>query len=38
VPANFWEGTADAPPGQGRLITVVEGNNPPLRILHPTIR
>jgi hypothetical protein len=38
VPANFWEGTADAPSGQGRLITVVEGNNPPLRLLHPAIQ
>lgn len=38
VPANFWEGTADAPPGQGRLITAVEGNNPPLRLLHPAIQ
>ena len=35
VPANFWEGTADAPPGQGRLMTFVKGENPPLRLAAP---
>jgi hypothetical protein len=33
VPANLWEGAADAPPGRGRLITFVQGNNPPLRLV-----
>jgi hypothetical protein len=35
VPANLWDGAADAPPGQGRLITFVKGNNPPLRLAMP---
>jgi protocatechuate 3,4-dioxygenase beta subunit len=38
VPAGFWNGAADAPPGQGQLVTVVEGENPPLRLAMPAAR
>jgi hypothetical protein len=34
----LWDGTADAPPGQGRLITFVKGDNPLLRLAQPATR
>jgi hypothetical protein len=38
VPANLWDGAADAPPGQGRIVTFVKGNNPPLRLAMPAAK
>jgi hypothetical protein len=35
VPADLWDGAADAPAGQGRLVTLVKGENPPLRLVTP---
>lgn len=38
VPADFRLGGVDAPPGQGQLITIAAGPNPPLRLPLPTVK
>lgn len=38
VPADLWDGAPDAPPGQGRLVTFVIGENPPLRLVTPAAK
>jgi hypothetical protein len=35
VPAGFLDGTGEAPPGPGQLVTIVKGGNPPLRLAMP---
>ena len=38
VPADYRFGGSDAPPGQGQLVTIVEGPNPPLRLVLAAVK